>query len=343
MEEEVTKENESPVDPPAEETTAAETSAEATAGEGPAGEAQAPEGPADSGRYDFGEAQRLSEGQLRQLRQVHERFAKELTTNLASLTRRSVKLVAVSCAPVENGEADRELTQSRLRIVLDSHPLDARITVGMKSELVFPLLEALLGAKVGGGADVNRELTEIELSVLQDLHAVLVRELERAWRPAARFTLQIVEQQTEPNEGISAPSNDGLLLAVVDLEVEDSAGRISLLYPARIGREIHGADVSAASDVARRPEVLQQAVFERLKSSVLTMESRLLGATMSLKDLSDLRTGDLVCLDIPLDKPIDIAINGMSRFSGRLAHGGRKRAMRIHEVVPPKVGEQWQR
>ncbi len=343
MEEEVKKENESPAEPPAEDATVAEASAEETAETAPVAETPAPEQPANSGRYDFGEAQRLSEGQLRQLRQVHERFAKELATNLASLTRRSVTFSAVSCVPVENGEADHELTQARLRIVLDTHPLDVQIMLGMNSALVFPLLEALLGGKVAGGADVNRELTEIELSVLQDLHAVLVRELERAWRPAARFTLQIVQQQTDPNEAVSAPANDGLLLAVVDLEVEGSQGRISLLYPARIGREIHGGDVSVASDVARRPEVLQQAVFERLKPSLLTMESRLLGATMSLKDLSDLRAGDLLCLDIPLDKPIDIAINGMSRFSGRLADGGRKRAMRIHEVVPAKVGEQWQR
>lgn len=325
MDEELTQENETAAAPPEEE------------------KHPGSEKPSESGRYDFGEAQRLSEGQLRQLQQVHDRFAKELATSLAALTRRTVKSVSASCSPVENGEADRELAQCGLLIVLDAHPLDARITVGMNSALVFPLLEALLGGKVAGSADVNRELTEIELSVLQDLHAVLVRDLERAWRAAARLTLQVVEQKTDPLARSPNSPNDGQLLALVDLEIESTPGRISLFYPARIAREIQGGDASPASDVARRPEVLQQAVFERLKSSVLAMEGRLLGATMSLKDLSDLRAGDLLCLDLPLDKPIDIAINGSSRFNGRLADAGRKRALRIQEILPAKSTEHWSR
>jgi flagellar motor switch protein FliM len=299
--------------------------------------------PAESGPYDFGEAQRLSVGQLRQLQQVHDRFAKELATSLAALTRRTIKPLAVSCSQVEHDAADRELAQCGLLIVLDALPLDVRITLGMDAALVFPLLESLLGGRAAGGSDFQRELTEIELSVLQDLHAVLTRELERAWRNAARFTLQVVEQKTDPQARKSAASPDGSLLAVVDLEVEETPGRITLLYPARIGREMQGADPSTANDAARRPEVLQQAVFERLKSSLLTMEGRLLGATMRLKDLSDLRAGDLLCLDIPLDEPIDIAVNGVSRFDGRLTDAGRKKAIRIQEILPAKPAEQWSR
>jgi len=299
--------------------------------------------PAESGPYDFGEAQRLSAGQLRQLQQLHDRFAKELATSLAALTRRTVKPVAVSCSQVENDAAEQDLSQCGLLIALDAHPMDARITLGMSPSLVFPLLEALLGGRVAGGADFQRELTEIELSVLQDLHAVLTRELERAWRTAARFTLQVVEQQTDPQTRKPTLSADGSLVALVDLEVEESSGRITLLYPARIAREMQVADPTAANDAARRPEVLQQAVFERLKSSVLAMEGRLLGATMRLKELTDLRAGDLLCLDIPLDKPIDIAVNGVSRFGGRLTDAGRKRAVRIQEILPAKAEERWSR
>ena len=307
-------------------------------------QAAPPEMPAraGSGPYDFGEAQRLSQGQLRQLQQVHDRFAKELASSLAALTRRTIKPLTVSCAQVERDAADSELAQCGLLIVLDALPLDFQITLGMDAALVFPLLEALLGGRAAGGSDFQRELTEIELSVLQDLHAVLTRELERAWRNAVRFTLQVVEQKTDPQaRKSSAP--DGSLLAIVDLEVEETPGRIRVLYPARIGREMQGADPSTVNDAVRRPEVLQQAIFERLKSSQLTMEGRLLGATMRLKDLSDLRAGDLLCLDIPLDEPIDIAVNGVSRFGGRLTDAGRKKAIRIQEVLPSKPAEQWSR
>jgi flagellar motor switch protein FliM len=325
------------------ETTAASPEPATPATEKPAAaqEPGEPNKPAGSERYDFGAAQRLSEGQLRQLRQVHDRFSKDLATSLSALTRQSIKALTVSCTQMATPEADRELAKSGLLIVLDAHPMDDRFVLGMDAALVFPLLEALLGGHVAGPADFQRELTEIELSVLQDLHAVLLRELERAWRTVARFTLQVIEQQADPQSWKSGSSAEGSLLALVDLETEGNAGRITLLYPARIGREIEAADPT--NDAVRRPEVLQQAVFERLKESVLTMEGRLLGASMRLKDLADLRAGDVLCLDIPLDQPIDIAVNGASRFGGRLSDAGRKRAIRVQDILPPKAEQPWSR
>lgn len=298
----------------------------------------------EKGRYDFGEARQLSGGQLHQLQQVHERFSRELATSLSALTRRAVKASGVSCKQTEPDTARHEPVQSGLLIVLDVHPLEARVALSMDSRVVFPLLEALLGGRVAGAADVNRELTEIELSVLQDLHAVVIRELERAWRPAARLTFQVMGQQTDPRLGHPGLSADGSLVATLELEVEGSVGQITLLYPLRVGREMQGVDpAGAAADVARRPEMLQQALFERLKSALLAVEGRLQGATLRLRDLVDLRAGDLLCLDIPLDEPIDITINGSSRFGGRLTDSGRKKAIRIHEIFPSKAGEQWSR
>jgi flagellar motor switch protein FliM len=299
---------------------------------------------AATARYDFGDAQRLTGGQLHQLQQVHERFSRELATSLAALTRRAVKATSVSCKQTEPGDAPQPALESGLLIVLDVLPLEAHVALDMDSRVVFPLLEALLGGRVAGSADVNRELTEIELSVLQDLHAVVIRELERAWRPAARFTFQVMAQQTDPKSRRPGLTADGSLVATLDMEVEGISGRITLLYPLRVGREIQGADpASAGTDAARRPEMLQQALFDRLKSAALMVEGRLQGATLSLRDLADLRAGDLLCLDIPLDQSIDITINGSSRLGGRLVESGRKRAIRVHEILPRKTDRQWSR
>jgi flagellar motor switch protein FliM len=299
--------------------------------------------PVATGRYDFGEAQRLSAGQLHQLQQVHERFSRELATSLAALTRRVVKAASVSCTQAEPG-APQPALESGLLIVLDVLPLEAHAALGMDSRVVFPLLEALLGGRVAGSADLNRELTEIELSVLQDLHAVVLRELERAWRPAARLTFQVMAQQTDPKSGRRGLPADGSLVATLELEVEGISGRITLLYPLRVGREIQGGDpAGTATDAARRPEMLQQALFDRLKSAALTIEGRLQGATLSLRDLADLRAGDLLCLDLPVDQPIDITVNGSSRLAGRLTESGRKRAIRVHEILPRKAGAAWSR
>jgi flagellar motor switch protein FliM len=131
------------------------------------------------------------------------------------------------------------------------------------------------------------------------------------------------------------------VVTAFELEVESSTGQITLLYPLRIGRELQGASAEGpATDAARRPEMLQQALLDRLKSAMLAVEARLHGATLRLRDLADLRAGDLLCLDVPLDKPIEITVNGLSRFEGRLTESGRRKAIRIHEAFPSKAVEQ---
>jgi flagellar motor switch protein FliM len=325
------------------------TAGQAVAGRQPAGQ-DAPAAPVaeternrDSGRYDFGDAQRLSEGQLLHFQQVHERFARELATSLSALTGRAVKASGLACNQARPNEAPPAPAQGGLLIVLDVHPLEAHATLGMDSKVVFPFLEALLG---GGPAetDVSRELTEIELSVLQDLNTVVIRELERAWRPAARFTFQLMGQQTDPRSRRPSSPADGSLIATLHLEMESRSGQITLVYPLRAGRELQGAEPApAATDAARRPEVLQQALFDRLKSAALTIEGRLQGATLTLRDLADLSAGDLLCLDIPLDQPVDMTVNHVSRLAGRLTELGRKKAIRIHEIRPGKAGRPWVR
>jgi flagellar motor switch protein FliM len=126
--------------------------------------------------------------------------------------------------------------------------------------------------------------------------------------------------------------------------MESRSGQITLVYPLRAGRELQGAEPApAAADAARRPEVLQQALFDRLKSAALTIEGRLQGATLTLRDLADLSAGDLLCLDIPLDQPVDMTVNHVSRLAGRLTELGRKKAIRIHEIRPGKAGRPWVR
>jgi flagellar motor switch protein FliM len=297
-----------------------------------------------TGRYDFGDAQRYSDSQFRQLRLVHERFSRDFATSLSALTRRTIRAGAVACRQSGPDETRQELAQCGLLIVLDVLPLDAHVAVGMESRLVFPLLEALLGGLVSNTDSFERELTEIELSVMQDLHAILIRELEKAWRPTARLEFQVVGQQTDPRSRQPVSPAGGSLLATIDLEVEGGKGRILLSYPAQVGREIQSLDPAGApNDAARRPEFVLQALFERLKSAELLVEGSLQGATLRLRDLINLRAGDLLCLDLPLEKHIDVTINGASRFGGRLAEVGRKKGIRIHEAHPRKRAQQWPR
>jgi flagellar motor switch protein FliM len=53
----------------------------------------------------------------------------------------------------------------------------------------------------------------------------------------------------------------------------------------------------------------------------------------------DLKTGDVIMFDHPLDRPLVLEINGKTRFSGQVVDNGRKRAFLLGELMLPKHGE----
>jgi flagellar motor switch protein FliM len=51
-----------------------------------------------------------------------------------------------------------------------------------------------------------------------------------------------------------------------------------------------------------------------------------------------LQPGDLLRLDLPLNLPFDIHLNGQRRFQAELFGSDLKKAMRIQSLIPKKQG-----
>jgi len=55
-----------------------------------------------------------------------------------------------------------------------------------------------------------------------------------------------------------------------------------------------------------------------------------------LGDLLELQPGDLLRLDLPLNLPLDIHLNGQRRFQAEFFEGDLKKAMRIQNLASKK-------
>jgi flagellar motor switch protein FliM len=58
------------------------------------------------------------------------------------------------------------------------------------------------------------------------------------------------------------------------------------------------------------------------------------GPTLSIGDLLGLREGNLLTFDFPVDRPIELVVNGAPKFTGQVVSTGRKRACQIGTVKP---------
>jgi flagellar motor switch/type III secretory pathway protein FliN len=67
----------------------------------------------------------------------------------------------------------------------------------------------------------------------------------------------------------------------------------------------------------------------------MNMDTRLQGQTMRVEDLLKLKEGNVLAFDYPLDRSLDLLINGKVKFKGQVVTTGRKRAFTIDQLHNP--------
>ncbi len=83
----------------------------------------------------------------------------------------------------------------------------------------------------------------------------------------------------------------------------------------------------------------QTRVLRLLRESSLTLEAVLEGQTLTVEDLLDLKEGHLLTFDFPVERSIDLMVNGANKYQAQMVSAGKKRACLIEKVRPSPVSE----
>jgi flagellar motor switch protein FliM len=79
-------------------------------------------------------------------------------------------------------------------------------------------------------------------------------------------------------------------------------------------------------------EAEQRRASTLIRDAEVRLEARLQGPKVRVRDLLDLKTGDLLELDYRLDRLLDCDINGTSKFQGRVVNSNQKKAFLIESM-----------
>ena len=84
----------------------------------------------------------------------------------------------------------------------------------------------------------------------------------------------------------------------------------------------------------------QVRILRMLREGSLTLEARLEGPTLTVEDLLGLSEGHLLTFDYPVERPVELLVNGTHKFVGQMVSTGRKRACVVEKVLPvPSQGK----
>jgi flagellar motor switch protein FliM len=274
-----------------------------------------------------------SSPRFRTLRSVHERYAPALATALSAFLRSDFQATLRDLSIQTSGGFEGGLPSPTCLMVFRLHPRNERMYLHLNCGTVFALMELLLGGKSGPDPVAPRNLTEIEWSLLEEIVRVMVRPLGEAWQLFAAVEFEVESLVSEP--GLLAQSDPDqpttpMIRLEFGLQFGEQTGVLELAVPQSFFDA--GGSGDKSSGEAPDAETRQKDACHRLallgKASV-TLEVRLEGPLLPVADLMNLKCGQVIKLDYPLDQPLRGVVNGAISMNGSVVSSGNKRAFHV--------------
>ncbi|MBV9081357.1 MAG: FliM/FliN family flagellar motor switch protein [Acidobacteriaceae bacterium] len=288
--------------------------------------------------YDFRRTDRIATDQLRSVHSLHENFCRSTASSLSAYLRTYVATNLVSVEQLSFSEILRPIATTPTCIVsLRMQPNHGSALLHISNSIVFPIIEMLLGGSGQGGANIEREPTEIERSILDSILRLVLKDLEVAWETIAEIEFVVEAFQSGPQLFQYLPPNEALLAVSMEMRIGAHTGLMNIWIPSIVIKMLRQKFVQQVT--TRRGQTTDQEhsrMLRRIRSAEINVDVRLNDARMLLDDLVSVEPGDVIRFDHPLSKPIDLHLNGMKKFSGRVVSTGSKRGFQIATQDSPE-------
>ena len=286
-------------------------------------------------KFDFRRPDRIPKSQVRAIHLLHDTFVRNLVSSLSAYLRSYLTVNLVSVEQLSYAEFLDGLPSPTCMVSLGLSPYDGNGVLEINPSLVFPILEMLMGGSGKSSAGIQRDITEIEQKLLDGLFRIILHDLREAWKGVTDVDFTIESLETEPQLLHILAPNEAVVAVGVEIRIGETVGMMNIAMPSiviKMMRQKFDQQWSVRKTHASAGE--QARVLRLLREASLTLEARLEGPTLTVRDLLELSEGHLLTFDFPVDRPVELLVNDEHKFSGQVVNTGRKRGCLIEKVRP---------
>lgn len=287
--------------------------------------------------YDFRRPDRIAKDQLRAIHMLHENFARGLASSLSAYLRAYAIVNLVSVEQLSFMEFAQCLPSPTVITSLAMHPSDGSAVLEMNPGLVFPIIEILLGGTGRtSGVKVDREITEIEQSILEGIYRIILNDMREAWRGVTLFEFEIQSMETDPQMLQILAPNEAVVAISMEVRIGDAVGLMNIGIPSIIIKMLRQKfDQQWSVRKAETTEREMKRNLHLIRNATIHTDVRLTGPTIATEDLLRLEPGDVLKLEFGADKPLRLTMNGMHRCDGYVVDQSHRRCFSIDRFVQP--------
>lgn len=252
--------------------------------------------------YDFRRPNRISKEYMRGLRLIHENFAREAPRVWGPLLRAGGQIKILSMEQTIYDEFRNHLSPNCFVCTAVMAPLEGEIAFQMESEAAFIFLDRLLGGP-GTGMVHTREMTALELNVLQRIITAILPTWREAWLPIIHLEPSVIRTLGSMEFLQLTAANESVLVTTFQARFLETNIELTVCIPYTVLAPILSRVVvsehltgQGGFDATERERLIRQ-----MHRVPLAVAARLGTTAIPISELAQLMVGDVIRLDVPTD------------------------------------------
>lgn len=248
---------------------------------------------------------------------IYRDFAMRLATQFTERLRCETLITDVQLSQPSYGEFIFSLQHPTCLHVIDEPACETAWLLELHPEILFPLLDRLLGGGRLPVTRIRRPLTEIETKLVSRITNDILQDFRAAWRPVNSWHPHL--NRIEGNPKLVREAHPSHPMVVIEMSIEFAGNR----GPLRIAM--------ATADLLRiREEILNP---PGPPADQVAMSIALAETTIPESELNNLVVGDIIPTNTSPDQLATVYIDGQPKFLGRPGTSRGKKAVRIEATI----------
>ncbi|MCZ4303477.1 flagellar motor switch protein FliM [Zoogloeaceae bacterium G21618-S1] len=283
--------------------------------------------------YNLGTQERIVRGRMPTMELINERFARYLRIGLFNYMHRNAEISVGTIKVQKYSEFVRNLVVPTNLNLVTAKPLRGTGLIVFDPNLVFLVVDNMFGGDGRFHTRVEgRDFTATEQRIIMGMLDTVFAEYERAWAPVYALKLEFLRSEMNSQFANIATPSEIVVSTVFSLELGGAQADMHICFPYSMLEPIRETLYSTMqSDHITQDKRWIGTMTKQLKTAEVKLTCNLGHATVSLRDIVNMRVGDVIPLDV--EEMIRASVDGVPVLEGHYGVHNGQYAIKVERMI----------
>lgn len=292
--------------------------------------------------YDFRAPKKFTREQIKVLDSIFENYARLLSSYLTGLLRLYCSVTLVNIEEQRYSEFNNALPDYVMMGMVDlgivnDEVSETNVIVQVSNSITYTMIDRLLGGK-GEYRDVNRDFTEIEITIMTDVMRSFAALLKEPWLTHIELDPKLIGIETNSRVVQTIGHEDTVIIVALEVEINGVKSIISVCIPAINLDEIMGKFIPRYTGTRRRTDASREqerrdSILSGITDTDLTIRAVLGTINLDLYEVLTLQVNDVIPLGKPISSNITVKVGETDWCDGKMGTFNNKKAIMIDNFI----------